>query len=202
MIATGFTIRAQIIWAKSRLVIGRGDYHWMHEPCLYGVRKKGNWTGDRKQTTLWTIDSNGQDTDTIHGTQKPVECMRRPMLNNSAKGDCVYDPFLGSGTTLIAAQTIDRICLGLELNPAYVDVIIRRWEAFTGERAVLMHQRESEQARSSDLVARYFADVETHRATTAKADLSHSIEADRTTSDTCETSDNQSIDNNAQTGSA
>ena len=103
---TGFTIRAQIIWAKERLVIGRGDYHWQHEPCWYAVRTKGNWTGDRKQTTLWTIPSGGQDTETIHGTQKPVECMRRPMLNNSSPGQAVYEPFLGSGTTLIAAQIL------------------------------------------------------------------------------------------------
>lgn len=131
----GFTIRAQIVWAKERLVIGRGDYHWQHEPAWYAVRKKGHWTGDRKQTTLWTIPSGGQDTDTVHGTQKPVECMRRPILNNSAPGDVVYDPFLGSGTTLIAAQTTGRICLGVELDPTYVDVIIRRWQAFTGKEA-------------------------------------------------------------------
>lgn len=131
----GFTIRAQIVWAKERLVIGRGDYHWQHEPCWYAVRKKGHWTGDRKQTTLWTIPSGGQDTDTVHGTQKPVECMRRPILNNSAPGEFVYDPFLGSGTTLIAAQTTGRICLGIELDPSYVDVIVRRWQAFTGEEA-------------------------------------------------------------------
>jgi DNA methylase len=114
----GFGIRAQIIWAKERLVIGRGDYHWQHEPCWYAVRKKGNWTGDRKQTTLWTIPSGGQDTDTPHGTQKPVECMRRPLLNNSERGQAVYDPFLGSGTTLIAAETTGRVCLAVELSPA------------------------------------------------------------------------------------
>jgi DNA modification methylase len=99
LMTAGFAIRAQIIWAKERLVIGRGDYHWQHEPCWYAVRHKGNWTGDRKQTTLWTIPSRGQDSDTIHATQKPVECMRRPMLNNSSPGMDVYDPFLGSGTT-------------------------------------------------------------------------------------------------------
>lgn len=133
----GFSIRAQIIWAKTRLVIGRGDYHWQHEPCWYSVRKKGFWTGDRKQTTLWSIASKDQDADTIHRTQKPVECMRRPMLNHTGPGDSIYDPFLGSGTTLIAAQTIDRACLGIELNPAYVDVAIRRWQAFTGQQARL-----------------------------------------------------------------
>ncbi len=101
---SGFTIRAQIIWAKERLVMSQGDYHWQHEPCWYAVRKKGNWTGDRKQTTLWSIPTGGQDVETKHSTQKPVECMRRPILNNSDPGQAVYEPFLGSGTTLIAAS--------------------------------------------------------------------------------------------------
>jgi DNA modification methylase len=135
--AQGFTIRAQIIWAKERLVIGRGDYHWQHEPCWYAVRTKGNWTGDRKQTTLWTIPSGHQDVETQHGTQKPVECMRRPITNNSSPGDAIYDPFLGSGTTLIAAQTTGRDCLGLEIDKTYVDVAVRRWQAFTGLHATL-----------------------------------------------------------------
>ena len=135
LISQGFTIRAQIIWAKERLVIGRGDYHWQHEPCWYAVRKKGHWTGDRKQTTLWTIPSKDQDMNTTHGTQKPVECMRRPIFNNSNDGDAIYDPFLGSGTSLIAAQTTGRRCLGVEINPFYVDVVIRRWQSFTGLRA-------------------------------------------------------------------
>jgi len=133
----GFTIRAQIIWAKERLVIGRGDYHWQHEPCWYAVRSKGHWTGDRKQTTLWSIPSGGQDTDTVHGTQKPVECMRRPILNNSQPGDVVYEPFLGSGTTMIAAEATGRICFAMEIDPLYVDVAIRRWQAFTGQKALL-----------------------------------------------------------------
>ena len=133
----GFAIRAQIIWAKERLVIGRGDYHWQHEPCWYAVRTKGHWTGDRKQTTLWTIPSGGQDTETAHGTQKPVECMRRPMLNNSKAGDVVYEPFLGSGTTLIAAESINRICRAMEIDPLYVDVAVRRWQAFIGKPATL-----------------------------------------------------------------
>jgi DNA modification methylase len=134
----GFTIRAQIIWAKERLVIGRGDYHWQHEPCWYAVRSKGNWTGDRKQTTLWSISSKEQDTVTIHGTQKPVECMRRPILNNTSPGEAIYEPFLGSGTTLIAAETVKRTCYSVELSPAYVDVAVRRWQAFTGEKAALL----------------------------------------------------------------
>jgi DNA modification methylase len=133
----GFTIRAQIIWAKERLVIGRGDYHWQHEPCWYAVRSKGNWTGDRKQTTLWSISSRDQDAETNHGTQKPVECMRRPIVNNSSPGDAIYEPFLGSGTTLIAAESVKRFCFAVELSPAYVDVAVRRWQAFTGEKATL-----------------------------------------------------------------
>ena len=86
LVQNGFTIRAQIIWAKERLVISRGDYHWMHEPAWYAVRTKGHWTGDRKQTTLWNIPSGDQDVKTAHSTQKPVEFMRRPMLNNSNPG--------------------------------------------------------------------------------------------------------------------
>jgi DNA modification methylase len=91
--ASGFNIRSQIIWAKDRLVLSRGDYHWQHEPCLYAVKKtgKGHWAGDRKQTTLWQIANKDQDAETVHGTQKPVECMRRPILNNSSLGQAVYD---------------------------------------------------------------------------------------------------------------
>jgi DNA modification methylase len=137
--ATGFNIRSQIIWAKDRLVLSRGDYHWQHEPCLYAVKKagKGHWAGDRKQTTLWQIANKDQDAETVHGTQKPVECMRRPILNNSSLGQAVYEPFMGSGTTLIAAETTGRVCLGIELNPAYVDVAVERWQQFTGQNAVL-----------------------------------------------------------------
>jgi DNA modification methylase len=137
--ATGFEIRSQIIWCKERLVLSRGDYHWQHEPCWYAVRRKaqGCWSGDRKQTTLWQIPGRDQDAATVHGTQKPVECMRRPMLNNSSPGQAVYEPFMGSGTTLIAAETTGRVCLGIELNPAYVDVAVERWQRFTGKTAVL-----------------------------------------------------------------
>jgi DNA modification methylase len=116
----GFDVRRQIIWAKERLVLSRGDYHWQHEPCWYAVRRKtnGHWSGDRKQTTLWAIPSRDQDTATVHGTQKPVECMRRPILNNSSPGQAVYEPFSGSGTTIIAAETTGRCCYALELDPA------------------------------------------------------------------------------------
>ena len=143
--ASGFGIRSQIIWAKDRLVLSRGDYHWQHEPCWYAVRRKGkgHWAGDRKQTTLWQIAGRDQDTDTVHGTQKPVECMRRPIVNNSRAGQAVYEPFMGSGTTLIAAETTGRVCYGVELAPAYLAVAIERWQAFTGEEAVLAETGES-----------------------------------------------------------
>jgi hypothetical protein len=107
-------------------------------PC-----RKGHWAGDRKQTTLWHISGKGQDAATVHGTQKPVECMRRPMLNNSSPGQAVYEPFMGSGTTLIAAETTGRVCYGIELNPAYVDVAVERWQQFTGANVVLVTTGET-----------------------------------------------------------
>ena len=148
--ACGFAIRSQIIWAKERLVLSRGDYHWQHEPCWYAVRTsgKGHWAGDRKQTTLWHISSKDQDASTIHGTQKPVACMRRPIENNSSPGQAIYEPFMGSGTTLIAAEMIGRVCYGVELNPAYVDVAVTRWQDFTGEVAVLESTGQAFGARS------------------------------------------------------
>ena len=139
LVASGFGIRAQIVWAKERLVLGRGNYHWQHEPCWYAVRDgaKGHWAGDRKQTTLWSIPTRGQDADTVHGTQKPVACMQRPMANNSSPGQAVYEPFSGSGTTIIAAEQSGRACHAVELSPAYVDVAVLRWQAFTGQVATL-----------------------------------------------------------------
>jgi DNA modification methylase len=143
LMKSDFTIRAQIIWAKERLVMSQGDYHWQHEPCWYAVRKKGNWTGDRKQTTLWTIATGGQDAKTKHATQKPVECMRRPILNNSGPGQAVYEPFLGSGTTLIAAQSTGRVCYGIEIDPLFLDVVIRRWQSFTGDAAIRERDKQA-----------------------------------------------------------
>jgi DNA modification methylase len=153
--AAGFAIRSQIIWAKDRLVLSRGDYHWQHEPCWYAVRAKGkgHWAGDRKQTTLWQIANKDQDAATVHGTQKPVECMRRPILNNSSPGQAVYEPFMGSGTTLIAAETTGRLCYGVELNPVYVDVAIERWQAFTGDEAILLDSGETFAALKSQRLA-------------------------------------------------
>jgi DNA modification methylase len=138
--ASRFPIRSQIIWSKSRFVLGRGDYHWQHEPCFYAVRKgaTGHWQGARDQSTVWMIGGGGdEDTATVHGTQKPVECMRRPMINNSERGDAVYEPFAGSGTTMIAAESVERCCFAMEIDPRYCDVIIERWQSFTGSKAQL-----------------------------------------------------------------
>jgi DNA modification methylase len=134
----GFEIRSQIIWAKSHLVFGRGHYHPQHEPCWYAVRKTatGHWSGDRTQTTLWQIPKP-QKSETGHSTQKPVECMKRPIENNSSAGQAVYEPFSGSGTTIIAGEMTGRSIHAIELSPAYVDVAVMRWQAFTGAQAKL-----------------------------------------------------------------
>ena len=138
--SSGLDIRAQIIWAKNNIAIGRGHYHWQHEPCWYAVRKKqgatGHWQGDRKQSTVWNIDKPVKS-ETGHSTQKPVECMKRPIENNSSPGQAVYEPFSGSGTTIIAAEMTGRCCYAIELSPEYVDIAVTRWENFTGEKAVL-----------------------------------------------------------------
>lgn len=138
--ASGFETRAVIAWIKPNFAIGRGHYHWQHEPALYAVRKgaTGHWQGARDQSTVWSIDASGiENLATVHGTQKPVECMRRPMLNNSARGDAVYEPFGGSGSSIIAAETIGRSLYAMELSEAYCDLIVRRWQTFTGRDAVL-----------------------------------------------------------------
>ena len=140
----GFDLVSLIIWNKQHLVLSRGDYHNKHEPLWYAVRKgqKHNWQGRRDQTTVWDIDNNNygaktKEEQTGHGTQKPLECMLRPILNNSQKGQSVYDPFGGSGTTLIACEKSDRNCYMMELSPAYIDIIINRWEKETGKEAIL-----------------------------------------------------------------
>lgn len=134
--AAGFDLRAQIIWAKDRFALGRGDYHFQHEPCWYGVRRKSHWCGSRNQSTLWTIKAR-EDGGHGHGTQKPIECMRRPIQNNSKPGDFVYEPFSGSGTTIIAAEMMKRCCRAIELSPAYVDVAVKRWQDFAQQKATL-----------------------------------------------------------------
>jgi DNA modification methylase len=135
-----FEMISQIIWAKQHFALSRGDYHWQHEPCWYAIRKghQHNWQGSRKESTLWEIanlNCFGKSKDeseerTAHSTQKPIECMSRPIKNNSAEGEGVYDPFLVSGTTLIASEMLNRKCYGIELSPAYCDIIVNRWKNF------------------------------------------------------------------------
>ena len=136
-----FDIRACLIWRKQTHVLSRGHYHWQHEPCWYAVRKgaTAGWQGDRSQTTVWDIAWD-KNVEGGHSTQKPVECMERPIRNHA--GD-VYDPFLGSGTTLIAAERQRRTFYGCEISPAYCDAIVKRWQAYTGRLAVLEATGES-----------------------------------------------------------
>lgn len=154
LMACDFKLRSQIIWAKSNFAIGRGDYHWHHEPCWYAVRegKTGHYAGDRKQTTLWQI-AKPQKSETGHSTQKPVECMKRPIENNSSPGQAVYEPFSGSGTTIIAAEQTGRCCYAVELNPAYVDVAVKRWQDFTGKEATLEGSGETFNALADKRIA-------------------------------------------------
>ena len=156
--ACGLQPRAQIVWVKQHFTLSRGHYHWRHENCCYAVRvgKAGQWQGDRKQTTVWEIANNNpfgnrqREQSWGHGTQKPVECMRRPIVNNSRPGQLVYDPFLGSGTSLIAAEMTGRTCIGLEISPAYVDVILRRWQDFTGRTAIHQASGQSFNERAAN----------------------------------------------------
>lgn len=155
----GFEIRSQIVWVKQHFAISRGAYHWRHEPCWYAVRKgqHGRWLGGRKQTTVWEVanlnpfggEVVAENELTGHSTQKPVEIMRRPLLNHTRLGEACYDPFLGSGSTLIAAEACRRICYGMEIDPRYVDIAVLRWQRFTGKQAVLDGDR-----RTFDEIAR------------------------------------------------
>jgi len=135
----GFVIRASIMWRKPHFPISRGHYTFQHEPCWYAVRKgrQASWIGPTNASTVWDIslDKNVSPAapDGGHSTQKPLECMERPMSYH--EGD-VYDPFVGSGTTIIAAERLGRQCYAMEIEPRYCDVAIKRWEDYTGEKAV------------------------------------------------------------------
>lgn len=149
----GFKINPFIVWNKDMFALGMTDYQQKHEPCLYATKGNHNWKGGRNQTTVWDIPMishlKKEEGEWGHSTQKPIECMKRPIENNSDEGDYVYDPFCGSGTTIIAAERTGRKCLACELNPVYCDAIIRRWEHETGERAI----RESDGLAFDDLVS-------------------------------------------------
>ena len=140
----GYLYPQQLVWNKGRTVLTRTHYWYQHEPCLYMRKKNAPWYGKAgENSTVWDSPSpkfimGGSDEEKFdHPTQKPMEVMRRPLLNHTLPGESCYDPFLGSGTTLIAAEQTGRVCFGVELDPKYVDVIIRRWQMYTGKQAVL-----------------------------------------------------------------
>jgi DNA modification methylase len=144
LLRIGFLYPQQIIWDKGRVVLTRTHYWYQHEPCWYVRKKNAPWFGKAgENSTIWAALSpkfimGGSEEDKFdHPTQKPVDLMRRPILNHIRRGALVYDPFLGSGTTLAAAEVTGRICCGIELDPQYVDVIVTRWQSLTGQKATL-----------------------------------------------------------------
>jgi len=132
----GWIVRQCLVWKKQTLVMGRQDYHWKHEPCLYGWKEGAGhlWAADRKQTTILEFDRPSRSSE--HPTMKPVALFEYQMLNNTKGSDIVLDLFGGSGTTLVVCEKNGRIGRLMELDPKYVDVIVKRWEEFTGKKAV------------------------------------------------------------------
>ena len=135
----GWEVRQVLIWVKNSMVMGRQDYQWKHEPCLYGWKGGAGhlWASDRKQTTVLEFDRPTKNKE--HPTMKPVGLFDYQIQNNTKGGDAVLDLFAGSGTTIIACEQNGRNAFCMEIDPRYVDVIIKRWENFTGEKAVLLH---------------------------------------------------------------
>ncbi len=131
----GYDIRALIVWHKLKAHYGAPSAHYCqkHEPCLYAVNGSAGFVGPSNEVTVWEIEQPSRNE--FHPTQKPIECMARAIRNHDAT--LVYDPFLGSGTTLIAAEQLGRKCYGMEISPAYCDVIVKRWENLTGRKAEL-----------------------------------------------------------------
>ena len=137
---SGMTIRECLVWAKNTFALGRQDYQWRHEPCLYGWKDGAahNWYSDRKQSTVLEFDKPTANAE--HPTMKPVGLMAYLIQNSTKRGDTVLDVFGGSGSALIACEETGRKCLSMELDPHYCDVIIARWEELTGEKAVLVSE--------------------------------------------------------------
>lgn len=133
----GWKVRQCLIWKKQTMVMGRQDYHWKHEPCLYGWKDGAGhlWAADRKQTTILEFDRPSRNAE--HPTMKPVALFEYQMLNNTKGSDIVLDSFGGSGTTMIAAEKNGRVSRLMELDPKYCDVIVKRWQDFTGKQATL-----------------------------------------------------------------
>ncbi|SDY71405.1 DNA modification methylase [Thermoactinomyces sp. DSM 45892] len=140
---SGWELKQCLIWVKNMIVLGRSDYHWRHEPILYGWKSGSphNWYGDRKQSTVWEIDKPVRNAE--HPTMKPVVLPAKAIQNSCKPRGIVLDLFSGSGSTLLAAEQTDRVCYGLELDPVYCDVIIRRWEEFTGQKATRLSEEDN-----------------------------------------------------------
>jgi len=130
-------VHQEIIWVKENFQFGRSDYHWRHEPCLYGCGEKHRFVGLRNQSTVWEVM---RETDHKHPTQKPVELFARAMRNNALSLEPCLDLFVGFGTAIIAAEVTTRVCYAVELDPAYVDMAVVRWERFTGQKASLVRK--------------------------------------------------------------
>ena len=128
----GFYLSGCCIWKKNALVLGRSPYQWLHEPCLFGWKQKGKhqWYSDRKQTTVWEYDKPRSSKE--HPTMKPIALMSYPIKNSTMTNGIVLDPFLGSGSTLIACCETDRVCRGVELDPKFMDVITKRYIQWAG----------------------------------------------------------------------
>ena len=135
----GLLAHQTLIWVKSRPVLTHCDYLWDYEPCLYGWVKgrQPRMRPPADARAVWPIDSQIEDGAAgIHPTMKPVECFRRPIAYHTKPGQLIYEPFLGSGTALIAAQELGRVCYAIELSPTFCDVAVTRWQRFTGKEAV------------------------------------------------------------------
>jgi site-specific DNA-methyltransferase (adenine-specific) len=127
-------VHQTLIWVKDRFVLGHSDYHYRHEPILYGWREGSHvFRGDRRQDSVWEIARPARND--VHPTIKPVELVERAIRNSCAPGDTVSDPFVGSGTTIIAAERTERRCLAMEIDPRYAQVAIERWQTLSGARA-------------------------------------------------------------------
>jgi DNA modification methylase len=132
--SVGVRVHQEIVWTKESFQFSRSDYHWQHEPCLYGWRERHTFQGERNQSTVWDI---ARQSEHQHPTTKPTELWRIPIRNHLAPGEIGLDLFLGSGPALIAAQQLGCRAFGMELSPAYVDVSVLRWQALTGKQAIL-----------------------------------------------------------------
>ena len=134
----GFRVDGQLVWRKTKVSLGRGNYQPAHMCCAYGVvpRRKSRWNGDLAQGTVWRVPPVGGSDAKSHPERRPVELFRRPMRHSSQKGDAVFDPFIGSGTALVAAHMTGRVCAGIEMEPLYTDLAVRRWQALADADAV------------------------------------------------------------------